>query len=102
MKSRTVIFAQAARADISDIYEWISANSSWERAGGFITRLEKACMSLDLASERGTNRDDIREGLRLVGFERSLTIVFEVTEKEVSILRIFRAGRDWETEPQDD
>jgi len=69
---------------------------------GFITRLEKACMSLDLASGRGTNREDIREGLRLVGFECSLTIVFEVTENEVKILRVFRVGRDWETELQED
>ena len=102
MKSRTVVFTKAARADTLDIYEWISANSSWETAGRFIARLERAFMSLDVAAERGTSRDDVRKGLRLVGFERSLTIVFEVTNEEVHILRIFRAGRDWESDLSED
>lgn len=96
MKQRGVIFTQAARADVFDLYVWISADASWETAGRFIDRLEDACLSLDIAAERGTRRDDIREGLRFVGFERRITIVFEVTDEEVRILRIFRAGRDWE------
>ena len=41
-------------------------------------------------------RDDIRPGLRVIGFERRATIVFQVTENEVVIVRIFYGGQDYE------
>ena len=53
-------------------------------------------MTLAIGSERGHRRDDIRPGLRILGFERRLTLAFVVTDDQVTILRIFGAGRDWE------
>jgi plasmid stabilization system protein ParE len=41
-------------------------------------------------------RDDIRPGLRVVGFERRATIAFRVEDDRVTILRIFHGGRDWQ------
>jgi toxin ParE1/3/4 len=41
-------------------------------------------------------RDDIRPGLRIVGFERRVTIAFSVDDGRVTILRVFYGGRDWE------
>jgi len=35
-------------------------------------------------------------GLRVVGFERRVTIAFEVDDERVTILRIFYGGVDWE------
>lgn len=98
MKSGLVVFSETARTDLSDIYDWISEEVSWQTAGRYIARIERFCMSLDLASERGTRRDDIRPGLRIVGFERRISVMFEVTDEAVNVLRLFRAGRDWETE----
>jgi toxin ParE1/3/4 len=49
-----------------------------------------------MASERGRVRDDIRPGLRVVGFLRRVTIAFAVGEAEVIILRVFYRGQDWE------
>lgn len=46
---------------------------------------------------RGTRRDDIRPGLRTVGFERRATIAFKVLAREVVIVRIFYGGRDFES-----
>ncbi len=40
-------------------------------------------------------RDDVRPGLRIVGFERRITIAFTATEAEVTILRLFFGGQDW-------
>jgi len=43
----------------------------------YVERLEGYCLGFDLASERGHRRDDIREGLRTVGFDdgrRSLSM----------------------------
>lgn len=102
MKSRVVIISKTARVDLLNIYEWVAESVSWDTASRYITRIERFCISLDLASERGTLRDDLRPGLRILGFERSVSIIFEVTADSVNILRIFRAGRDWESEFDED
>jgi toxin ParE1/3/4 len=53
-------------------------------------------MRLDIASERGVLRDDIRPGLRVAGFERRLTVAFSVEAETVSIYRLFYGGQNWE------
>ena len=53
-------------------------------------------MALESFPERGTRRDDIRPGLRVIGFERRATIVFQVLEDEVIIVRVFYGGQDYE------
>ena len=63
---------------------------------GYLDRIEAFCHGLDLASERGQLRDDIRAELRIIGFERRLTIAFTVDEDRVTILRVFYGGQDWE------
>ena len=45
---------------------------------------------------RGTLRDDIRPDLRIVGFERRLTLAFMVEEERVVFLRVFSGGQNWE------
>ena len=54
--------------------------------------------------ERGTRRDDLRAGLRTVGFSRRATVLFEVDEKvrRVVIHGIYYAGRSFEGEAGDD
>jgi hypothetical protein len=51
------------------------------------------CLGFDTVSERGYRRDD---GLRIVGFERRVTIAFVVDENQVMILRLFYGGQNWE------
>ena len=48
------------------------------------------------AAERGHRRDDIRPGLRIIGFERRVTIAFMVQDQRATFLRIFYGGRNWE------
>lgn len=95
MKRRIVVFAPEARDDLANIYDWIAKSSSPSVALSFLERIETYCLAFDLAGERGTGRDDIRPGLRVVGFERTLTLAFAVDEDTVSFLRIFYAGSDW-------
>jgi toxin ParE1/3/4 len=63
----------------------------------FVERVEAYCLAFDLAAERGTRRDDIRPGLRVVGFERVLALAFTVDDGSVTFLRIFQAGRNWQS-----
>ena len=65
-------------------------------AGDYIDRIEEACLSLETSPMRGTRRDDISQGLRIIGFERRATIVFRVRGSRVTIVRIFYGGRDFE------
>jgi len=93
---RDVIFAPEARADLLALYEWISAKASPDVAMTYIERIERYCSGFDLASQRGHMRDDIRTGLRVIGFERRVTIAFMVSEEVVTILRLFYGGQNWE------
>jgi plasmid stabilization system protein ParE len=55
--------------------------------------------SLATAPHRGTRRDDLRPGLRIVPFGKRTAIAFEITEDAgiVTILRVFHGGQDYET-----
>ena len=95
MKPRRVEFSEAARRDLSELYDWIAAAAGPAVADRYLDRLAAWCRGFDLASERGTLRDDIRPGLRIVGFERRITIALMVEEDRVVILRLYYGGRDW-------
>src|ERR1700712_3885036 len=91
-----IVFRPLAEADLIGLYDYIAAEAGTTIAGGYIDRIEAACFSLETFPQRGTRRDDIRPGLRTVGFERRATIVFRVDKSEVTIVRIFFGGRDYE------
>jgi toxin ParE1/3/4 len=93
---RKVIFAPEARDDLFSLYSYVANQSGPEIAIGYINRIEAYCLRFDVAGERGTRRDDLRPGLRIVGFERRITIAFHVDPQTVTIDRIFYAGRDIE------
>ena len=97
MKQRAVIFSPEAETDILAIYEWIADAASPVTAMRYIERLETYCRGFDLASERGHRRDDIRPGMRIVGFEQSVTIALAVLDDTVTIMRLFYGGQDWES-----
>jgi len=64
---------------------------------GYLERVEVSLGGLSVGAERGHLRGDVRLGLRVVGFERRLTVAFTVDEDTVTVLRVFAAGRDWES-----
>jgi toxin ParE1/3/4 len=96
MRRYEVSFRPQAEADLFDLYRYLAHRAGREVAGRYVRRIEAACMAHERIPERGTRRDDIRPGLRVMGFERRATIVFQVVEAEVVIVRIFYGGRDYE------
>jgi toxin ParE1/3/4 len=96
MKRRKVIFSPEAQHDLLTHYDFIAERSGSGRALTYITRLESYCVGFDLIGERGTRRDDLRPGLRVVGFRGSATIAFHVDVDVVTIDRVFYRGRDIE------
>ncbi len=81
-----------------ELYDRIAVAAGARVALSYIERLETYCQGFDLAAARGRRRDDIRPGLRIVGFHRRVTVAFSVDKERVTILRLFPRGRNWERE----
>ena len=96
MKSHKITFRPRAEADLFRLYDYIAEQAGHDIAGSYIDRIEEACRSLETSPERGTRRDDLRPGVRIIGFERRATIVFRVSKSEVVVIRIFHGGQDYE------
>ena len=62
---------------------------------GFIARIIDYCERLETFPRRGTARDDLLPGLRVIGFERNVTILFTVTDAMVIIEGVYYGGRDY-------
>ena len=94
--TRKVVFSPEAQADLLQLYDAIADRSSPARAFAYTERIAAHCKSFATFPERGTRRDDLREGLRVTGFERRVTIAFHVGTEAVTIDRILYGGRDLE------
>ena len=92
--THNVVFTPAAKADLRDLYWFIAEHSGHPRALAFVERIESYCSGFATFPERGSRRDDLLPGLRIIGFERRVTLAFHVGEHTVTFDRILYAGRD--------
>jgi len=76
------------------LYDYIAERSGESRADGYIDRIQEFCESLGKAPMRGARRDDLKKGLRVLGFERRVAIAFRVTDSRVIVARVLYGGRD--------
>jgi toxin ParE1/3/4 len=95
MKTRRVVLAPEAADDLQGLYDWIAGRASPTVAMGYLDRVERFLAGLSIGAERGHLRSDVRPGLRIIGFERRLTVAFTVDDDLVTVLRVLRAGQDW-------
>ncbi len=95
--SHRIEFSPEALGDLIDLYDYIALRDGADRAIGYIDRIEDCCRNLSVFPERGIRRDDLRRGLRILGFERRAVIAFVITADTVTILRILYGGRDLDT-----
>jgi toxin ParE1/3/4 len=82
-----------AEDDLFQIYRYVARKSSPVVAQRYVDRIRAHLTGFDRFPERGTIRDDVRRGLRLVGFERRVSIAFKVQGDEVIIIGVLYAGR---------
>jgi toxin ParE1/3/4 len=87
-------FRQAAIDDLKNLYLIIAEAAGHDRAFAYVGRLEIACRKLATFPARGTIRDHINPGLRIIGFERSASIAFAVRDNVVDILRVLPRGME--------
>jgi toxin ParE1/3/4 len=89
-----VIYEPEARNDLFDIYDFIAERADPVTAFNYVERIQASCESLATFPLRGTAADDIRPGLRFVGFERRVSIASAVVGRSVRILRVLYGGRN--------
>lgn len=99
-----VVFSASAEADLFAIYDYIAERAGAEIALRFVESIEAYCLDFAQFPERGMRRNDLRPGLRTVGFRRRATILFEVerSARRVVIHGIYYAGRSLPNFEQDE
>jgi plasmid stabilization system protein ParE len=100
MKTYDVYLLPDAIKDLEAIYEYIAEQSGFpERAWTDIERLRKKCQELEMAPQRGQQRHDLLEKLRVYPLDKKTVAAFVIDEgqRTVSILNVFYGGRDYET-----
>ncbi len=100
MTSKPVVLTAEANADIEDVYDWLADRATSAVAFDYAALIQDACERLGLAPGRGTIRPDIGPGVRKTGLLGNFTVLFFVDDEALYILRIFKAGRNWETDMQ--
>ena len=98
MRRRLVEYSLRSEDDAAWMLETVAAAAGLHAALSYLTRLRDFCDRLKYGAERGSRYDHIRPGLRIVGFERRVTVAFTVDDERVTILRLFYGGRDWKHE----
>ena len=88
------VYSPEARKDLFEIYDYLAEVASPHRALAYVERITAHCLALSDFPERGTRQDELRPGLRTVGFERRVTIGFHVGVDVVTIDRVLYGGRD--------
>lgn len=94
MRTREVIYAEAALDDLDRILRWVAETASPVAAIHIVEQLEDYIATLDFATERGQSRDDLVTGLRIVGHGRAVIAVY-VQPTIVTVSRVFYGGEDW-------
>lgn len=89
-----VVFAPEALDDLRALYDRIADAASPQRAFGYVEGIRRHLLGLADFPQRGTRRDQVRPGLRTIGYRRRVTIAFRVGKAEVVILRVLYGGRD--------
>ncbi|WP_246732974.1 MULTISPECIES: type II toxin-antitoxin system RelE/ParE family toxin [Rhizobium] len=84
---------------MAGIYNFVRKTSASSIvARDYVARIKTFVSGFETHPERGSIRDHVRPGLRIVGFERRVSVAFVVEPIEVVVLRILYAGQRFESD----
>jgi toxin ParE1/3/4 len=89
-----VVLRREAIDDLIWMRRYIENEAGDEIAQGYIDRIKSFCEGFDILPERGSPREEIRIGLRVVVFEQRVTIAYRIQDKKVFILRVLGPHRN--------
>ncbi len=93
MTSYQVAFMPRAERQINRLQSYLAHRVYPLNAVRFVARLVDHCQALANAPHRGTMRPDLGHDVRVIGFERIVSIFFRVTGQRVLILGISYRGQ---------
>lgn len=98
-KAYDVVFSKQAEHQLVALFDYISDQGAPLAAEQYTSAIIDFCESLSTFPMRGTDRSDIRRGLRLTNYRGSAIIAYsvDVKAKRVSILGVFYGGQSLET-----
>lgn len=97
-----VVFSPETLEQLAELYRYIAEAASPDVAAQYTEALVSYCESLHALPLRGTQRDDVRPGLRITNYKKRTIIAFDVDAEVVSIIGIFYGGQNYETILRDD
>ena len=96
----SVHFSPEARDDLLKLYNFIAGQSGPSRALTYLGRIEAFCLGFEQFPQHGIAQDDILPGLRLVGFEKRVTLAFHIAGERVVFDRVLYGGRQFPLEDE--
>ncbi len=98
MKTLPVTLRETAITDIDNIADYITESSGFPNVAlKFIRRIRARCERIGDAPTGGVARPDLGESLRIVPFEHTAIIIYQISDDYVEIINVFYGGRDYET-----
>lgn len=92
-----VVFSPVAEEQLAALYRYIAEAATPSTAARYVNAIIDYCESLKTFPMRGTQRDDIRPGLRITNYKGRPVIALTVDANRFSILGVFYGGQDYET-----
>lgn len=98
MKYR-VVFSPEADHQLVELFCYIAGAASPDTAKRYTDAIVEFCEELSTYPIRGTDRGDVRSGLRTISYKKRVLIAFSVDHDaaSVSIIGLFYGGQDFET-----
>jgi plasmid stabilization system protein ParE len=88
-----VVFTPEAEEQLLNLYRFIAEAASPDIAARYTNAIVNYCESLRTFPHRGTKRDDVRPGLRIINYRKRAVIAFDVHAESVSITGVFYTCR---------
>lgn len=86
----------SCQRQLLELYEWIANDGAPTAAERFVSSIIEYCERLVDMPMIGAARDDIRPGLRTVGFRHRAVIAFQLAGTRITILGVFYGRQDYE------
>jgi len=96
MSRYRVAFRREALDQLEELYDFIADAGSPDNAARFTHAIVSFCEALGDFPFRGRSRDDLRPGLRTIGYRRRVVIAYAVIAEAVTVIGIFYGGSDYE------
>lgn len=95
MKLYSVEFSRRADSQLEKLYRLLLHKTEERIVLRYMEDLVSFCMELSRFPHRGNVYPELGEGIRVIGFRRSVSVQFRVLETKVQVLNIAYRGEDY-------